>query len=121
MVSEPVDPGRLPATEPTLAEMMRRARERISFTTALAICGISVVGLAIVLAFGASHWRIALLFVALGSFGGWTLADHEQVEGPSSPPFAWRLLQGVSGFLGVAAIFILLLTFLGSALGLWIS
>jgi hypothetical protein len=107
--------------EPTLAVVMRRVGERVSFTAAVAICWLSVVALAIVLAFGASHWRVALLLVATGMFGVWTLADHERRDGRIPEARRWHLLQGVSGAVGMAAVFILFLAFLGSALGLWIS
>lgn len=100
---------------------MSRAGERVSHGAALAICGVSVAALAIVLAFGAAHWRIALLMVATGCFGTWTLADHERREGAMPAPPRWRFVQGTSALLGVAAVFVLLLTFLASALGLWIS
>ncbi len=121
MVSEPVEPGRMRTAEPTLADVMKRAAEQVSFTVALTICGVSVVALALVLAFGGSHWRVALLLVATGSFGVWTLADHERREGATPESPRWRLLQSVSGVLGISAVFVLFLAFLGAALGLWIS
>ncbi|MEP7348183.1 MAG: hypothetical protein ABI877_23150, partial [Gemmatimonadaceae bacterium] len=121
MVIEPVEPGRLQMQEPTLAAMMSRVGERISFTLAAAICGVSVVALTIILAFGGWHWRIALILVATASFGAWTLADHERREGNGPLAPRWRILQGVAGLFGITAIFVLLLTLLASALGLWIS
>lgn len=113
--------ARDPSAEPTLADMMSRVGERLSFTAALVICGVSVLGLAAVLAFGVAHWRLALFLVATGSFGAWTLSDHERRAAATTSAARWRLLQGGAAVLGVASVFVLFLTYLASALGMWIS
>ena len=120
MANDLPEPGQVPLAEPTLGEIMRRAGGRLSHTFALWICGLSVAALAIVLAFGTSSWRIALFLVATLSFGTWTLADHERREGANRAP-PWRVLQAVSALVGMASVFLLLLSLLASALGLWIS
>ncbi len=109
------------APEPTLAELMRGLGRRIPFMVSLAICGTSVVALASVLLVWPSRWKVALALTAAGAFGAWIVADHERYDRGTADGPLWQWLQGISGFLGVAAVFVLLLGFLGSALGLWVS
>ncbi|MFN8573305.1 MAG: hypothetical protein U0132_14730 [Gemmatimonadaceae bacterium] len=110
-----------PTVEPTLAELMGRVARRVSFNLAMGTSAASVVLLALVLAFRPGQWRVALLLTAIASAGGWTMAEHERVDGVPGGSPSWRALQSVTGVLGIATIFAFLLSILSSALGLWIS
>jgi hypothetical protein len=114
-------------SEPTLPELMSRLARRVSFVVALWICAVSVLGLVAILLFTPARWRLATACVAGASFGAWTMADHERRDWsdglPTAPAhsFRWRVVQSISGATGVASLFVLLLAFLSSTLGTWIS
>lgn len=107
--------------ELTLPELMSVMAQRVSFTAALWVCAVGVVGLVAVLLLVPSWWRLALVCLAAACFGAWTMADHERLEGATQLAARWRALQGVSFGVGVVTMFTLFLALLSSALGLWIS
>ena len=114
-------PAGVPPPEPTLADVMLRVGTRLPFGAAVGVCALSVAALALNLAFGLVHWRLSVLLAISASFGAWTVAAHERGPVTIGRHGIWPIVQGISAAVGVAAVFVLFLSVLASALGLWIS
>lgn len=118
------DLRRLPARdeEPTLGVLLHdyaRTRGRTAFAVQL-VDGAVMTSLAMF-----SHSKpwiaVALVGVGMSSHALWSVADLRLAESDTSASWHWRALRIAAGLGGTAAVFALLLTIFGPALGTWIS
>lgn len=112
-------PGATPS-EPTLEVVLTAAARRFPDALLAVTCAVGVLGVAVVLIFFRSVWRLALVLGILGAFGAWAIADRELTE-QARHPAAWRVFKAVVGFVGMSAVFVFCLSLLAVALGMWKS
>jgi hypothetical protein len=93
--------------EPTLEVVLTTVARRSPDALVAAMCAVGVVGVAVVLIF-------------FRSFCAWAIADREMSE-HARHPRAWRALKATVGLVGMSALFVLCLSLLAVALGMWKS
>jgi hypothetical protein len=102
--------------EPTLAVVLERAAARVSDGQAALACAAGIAATAALLLLAPTWWRLACATGAAAAFGAWIIAARSTL-----PPGVSRIVRGVALVAGVAASFLLGLSLLTRALGIWIS
>lgn len=102
--------------EPTLGTLLLGVSHRTSDAHAAIACAVGTLLAAGTLLLAPGWWRLSLVGVSVAAFGGWIVLERGGSEG------MWRaMLQRVVLVLGTSAAFVIALSLLTRALGIWIS